>query len=331
MTNGNKISLFVDTVKSMFPELDMTTLRFGNSKTKKWHHYDFNIPNENKHLINSPYFYEKRSVAHFTSFHALSSILQEKSIRLYNLHALNDPREFTFASRIFRLDRNLIDDAKDNLHLMSFCGREILNRPADEFNMWRLYGHQGRGIAIVFKIINDPKKWTDFHFSEVSYGDKNRSNLKNLVLLMDELKNAGHSMSADFGKLCAFHKSNLFKHEVEVRLIFDHRKNRVEGSRTVKNKDKLIFPIIKSDLLKMIDNKDKVRYLKIPLFHTDLDSKPNDTPLLKIEQIIIGYNYGDEVKRIISEVKDLCQENIGYLPIIKQTRLRKYYWDIENS
>lgn len=330
MSNTKK---FVEAVKNLFPGLEMSYLRYGDSKSKDiWQHYEFNIPPENKNLVNSPYFYENKSAVHFSSFHALSSILTEKSLRLYNLHALNDPREFTFASKIFRLEKKFFDDAKNNLFLTSFCERAILKRPADEFNMWRLYGHQGKGVAIVFSIVNNPSEWEDFHFSKVSYGDEKRGSFKKLMLLIDEINKTKPTINADFGKLCAFHKSNLFKHEFEVRLLFDKRELRTgDGGKIVKKDDKLIFPIIKSDIFKLIENKDKVRYLEIPIYTSSLNSKPADTPLLKIDQIILGYNYGNEVNKIIEHLQTFCSETLGYRPIIKQTRLRKYYWDIKTS
>ncbi len=330
MSNTKKI---VDTVKSLFPGLEMSHLRYGDSNSDDiWQHYEFNIPPSNKNLINSPYFYEGKTAVHFSSFQALSSILSEKSLRLYNLHALNDPREFTFASRIFRLEKKFIEDAKNNLFLTSFCERAILKRPADEFNMWRLYGHQGKGVAIVFKLVNNPKKWEDFHFSKVSYGDEKRGNFRKLMLLLDEINKTKPTINGDFGKLCAFHKSKLFKYEFEVRLLFDRRELRTgEGGRIVTKDKNLIFPIIKSDKSKLIDKKEKVLYLQIPIYNKSVNSNQTDTPLLKIDQIILGYNYSEEANNMIADLKTLCFETLGYEPVIKQTHLRKIYWDIKTS
>ena len=330
MSNAKK---FVDTVNSLFPGLEMTHLRYGDSKCKDiWQHYEFNIPPANKNLVNSPYFYEGKTAVHFSSIQALSSILTEKSLRLYNLHALNDPREFTFASKIFRLEKKFFDDAKNNLFLTSFCERAILKRPADEFNMWRLYGHQGKGVAIVFKLANNPEKWEDFHFSKVSYGDEKRGNFKKLMVLMDEINKTKPTINGDFGKLCAFHKSNLFKHEYEVRLLFDKRELRTgEGGRTVTKDNNPIFPNIKHDIFKLIENKENVRYIQIPIYNTSINSKPTDIPLLKIDQIILGYNYSEDASNIIKHLQTLCLETIGYNPVIKQTRLRNFYWDIKTS
>lgn len=334
MTTKQKIQRFTETVQSLFPGLDISHLRYGNSINGRdvWDHFHFNIPPENSHLINSPYFYNKKSVVHFSTFSALSSILKESSLRLYNLHTLNDPREFTFASKIFNLKKEIIDDAKDNLFLMSFCERGILKRAVDEFNMWRLYGLQGKGVAIVFSIANNPADWRDFHLSKVIYGSDNRSHFTQLFQLLEELNQDKPTIDIDFGKLYSFHKSKLFQLETEVRLLFDRRVKRSGvGGRTVTLKDKLIFPIIKSDLFKLIESKDKVRYLQIPIQNGNKTSFEIDTPLLKIDQIIVGYHFGNEAQKIIDNIEQLCSDTIGYKPIIKQTRLRKFYWDIHST
>ena len=159
----SKIDTFRETLHTLFPGLDLTPLSYGSKvkDTPIWNHHHFIIPPENSNLVGSPYFFDKKSFVHFTSFHAFSSILNERAIRLYNLHKLDDPREFTFASRIFQLNQEIIDDAKDNLFLISFCERAILNpiRSKDEFNMWRLYGLQGKGVGIIFSLKNNPIQW----------------------------------------------------------------------------------------------------------------------------------------------------------------------------
>ena len=329
MTN---IDEFSNTVKSLFPALDLTHLKYGNSINNEvnWCHYHFNIPPSNSNLVNSQYYFKKKSFVHFTSFQALSIILKEMSVRLYNLHKLNDPREFTFASRLFQLNQDFIDDAKDNLFIMSFCDLEILNprRATDEFNMWRLYGNQGKGVSIVFSLKNEPKEWLDFHLSKVHYGSEKRDNFRKLLNVLSSLNNSSPTIDTDFGKLYAFHKSKLFSPESEVRLLFDRRKKRVGmGGKTVTNNEKQIFPIIKDDLLKLIESNDKIKYLQIPIYSPKVSQWDKEVPLIKIDKILIGYNFEAEADKIIRNIESLCMETLGYKPIVKQSRLRRYYLD----
>ncbi len=266
---------------------------------------------------------------------SFTSILQERSLRLYNLRNLNDPREFVFASNLLLANEKKIEDAKDNLFIMSFCESNILKNLSSEFNMWRLYGQQGKGLGIVFSIANEPENWNDFHLSKVYYGTNERSNFKKLLDELENLNNEGQVFDIDLGKICAFHKSNLFKPEMEVRILFDKRILRTgKHSRTTTHQGKLVFPIIKSDLFKVIENKDKVRFLQIPIYHNELrQNNGNDilvstdleTPLLKIEEIIIGYDF-QKIEEITDIIGQLCANHLGYKPKIKQTRLTGYYW-----
>lgn len=334
MTTEQKIEKFKKGFLYLFPGLDTTHLKYGNESDGKkvCNNIHFNIPPDNRNLVKSPYFYDKPTVVHFSDIFALNSILQERTIRLYNLHNLNDPREFTFASKVFNLSDELVKDAKDNLYIISFCEREILANVSAEFNMWRLYGKNGKGLAIVFSIANNQTNWRDFHISKVIYGSDQRRKFVKLLDLIDQLNQTKPYINVDFGKLYAFHKSKMFEIEKEVRIIFDRRQKRSGmGTRTVSFKGRTVFPIIKSDLYKLVENRANIRYLKLPLFHKNGDHYDPEVPLLKIEQIIIGYNFIVEVPKLIENLADLFDEQLGYIPTIKQTRLKNFYWDIKKK
>ena len=334
MTTDEKIEKFKKKVLDLFPGLDSAAFKFGNEVNGEdvWNRIHFNIPPDNENLIKSPYYFNQRTVVHFSNIFALNSILNEKTIRLYNLHNLNDPREFTFASKVFNLSEELVKDARDNLYVISFCKNEILKNSTNEFNMWRLYGQNGKGLAIVFSIVNDPKNWIDFHISEVIYGADQRYRFVKLLNFIDQLNKTAPHINVDFGKLCAFHKSKMFSIEKEVRIIFDRRKKRSGmRNRTISFQGHPIFPIIKSDLYKLIDNKDNIRYLKLPLFHKNRNNYNPEIPLLKIDQIILGYNYIEQVPKLTKNLEELCDEQLGYVPPIKQTKLKNYYWDIDKK
>ncbi len=334
MMIDQKIDKFKKKFFDLFPGLNTTNVKYGNEVDGKdvWNTIHFNIPPDNKNLVKSPYFYDKPTVVHFSNIFALNSILQERTIRLYNLHNLNDPREFTFASKVFNLSNELVKDAKDNLYMISFCERKILNNASAEFNMWRLYGKNGRGLAIVFSIANDPINWRDFHISKVIYGSDQRRKFVKLLDHIDQLNQTKPYINVDFGKLYAFHKSKMFEIEKEVRIIFDRREKRSGmGNRTVSFQGGLVFPIIKSDLYKLVENRANIHYLKLPLFHKNGDHYDPKIPLLKIDQIIIGYNFIDEVTELTDNLADLCNEQLGYIPTIKQTRLKNFYLDIEKK
>jgi hypothetical protein len=333
MNAQEKIKIVTEGLLKLFPGIDTeffkySSLNLGLDKTQE---ILFNIPNDNKNLINSNYFYRKGFI-HFTSFSALNSILQERALRLYNLHNLNDPREFTFASRVLNLDDKIVQDAKDNIFLISFCEKEILKNLTSEFNIWKLYGQNGKGVAIIFSTQNNSSYWRDYHISKVFYGSSNRNVFIKLVDLMDELNIEPPTIYIDFDKIAAFHKSNLYKLEKEVRLIYDCRQLRAGfHANTDHSFGHFIIPNVKSELQKIIDKKDKVHYLSLPIYHKSISHVDPSIPLLKIEKILIGYNFIDEVSSLKTCLEDLCQNNIGYIPEIHQTRLKNYYWDIKKK
>lgn len=118
----------------------------------------------------------------------------------------------------------------------------------------------------------------------------------------------------------------MYDIEHEVRLLFDRREYRA-GIKNRKDSinGKPVFPIIKKEL---IENRNNICYLKLPIFH--LKDLPNlkEIPLFKIEKIIIGYNFINEVLNIKRNPKEICNEQLEYVPKIEQTRLRKFYWDL---
>ncbi|MEQ8416033.1 MAG: DUF2971 domain-containing protein [Imperialibacter sp.] len=328
----DKLDEVKEILLGLFPGLNTSELKFGNKGNGEpvWNHYHVSIPPSNSNFLKSPYFFNRPSVVHFSNVFALTSILSEKSLRLYNLNHLNDPREFTFASKIFDLGNERIKDAKNNLHIMSFCEHEILSGPntRTEFNMWRLYGNQGKGLALVFSIQNNPEHWNDFHLSKVVYGAKNRRRFDELKTKLESLNATQPTIEVDLSKLYVFHKPLMYDLEKEVRLVFDRRNIRAGlHGRTKSQNGKQVFPIIKTDLHKLTQLGQDSTYLEIPIYFHSSNSFDEDIPVLKLEQIILGYGLNEEIPRITSILREQCKEKIGYIPEIKQSRLHKYYWD----
>ena len=323
---------FYREVLRLFPNININHFKAGSQTNNeiRWANHHFSIPAENSNLYKSSYFHDGGSVVHFTNLYALNSILSEGLIRLYNLHKLNDPREFTYASKVFNLTQSKKSDAKENFYLISFCDSRLLNEVTSEFNMWRLYGDNGKGVAVKFSIDNDPLHWRDFHMSDVKYGHDNRNLFAQLSKLSQEISNSKFSVDVDLSKLCIFHKSNLYKVEREIRLIYDRREMRAGlKNRTIKYFDQLVFPKLRYDLFKIAESNDKTRYLEIPIRHVLYQEYEPELPLLKIEEIIVGYNFIKKPNKLLDRIKEMCVERLGYEPKVGQTRLHKFYWDKE--
>ena len=89
------------------------------------------------------------------------------------------------------------------------------------------------------------------------------------------------------------------------------------------------FPEMKSDIHKIVERKDKVQFLTIPIYKYRTRNYDSKIPVIKIEKIIIGYNYlEDELINIQNCISDICRDHIGYVPEISCTSLRNQYFGI---
>ena len=317
-------------LERLLPNVTINCSRAGNDEGVNYSH--FFIPPENKFLKDSEYFYDgKHSFIHFTNLFALQSIISQRNIRLYNLHNLNDPREYSFAGNLTKFNKTNKKDAKDRFFLLSMCKTEILTKSTGiEFNMWRLYGGNGTGIAIELNFDNNPSiNWSDYFLAQVQYGAESKSRLNEIKKLLTKLESLKPLVSVDLGQIFCYHKTKLYNLEDETRLLFDYRAVKVVGASTYKSKEgEITSPIIKTDILKSVGTKD-VNYLELPIHHKDF--KPvfnnNNIPIPKIERIIIGYHYKDNFNKVSTLLKKLCEERLGYTPKIEKSRLTKYYHD----
>jgi hypothetical protein len=315
----------------LIPGLEVQGLRFAHLSEglDNFNNIYVFISHRNRSLIKSPYFYNKKSLIHFTGFSSLNSILRSKLIRLYTLKNPKDPREFSFAGKVLKLPESVIDEAKNGIFQISFCESDIFDSIPEEFNMWRLYGQNGRGVAIWFSIINNPEEWMDFHISRVLYGDEHRGLFKELYGIIKDFKNTEIKVSIDLTKLLPFHKSNLFSLEKEVRIINDRRPKQAGSSSQVWYECNLPnMPRINVDIEKLVNSMGKTPYLEIPIYNPNGNNNFIEKPLLKIEKIFLGYNFSNEESQdLIKGIHDLCEDHLGYIPDIQHTRLRKLYLD----
>lgn len=100
-------------------------------------------------------------IYHYTSIVSLDGIVREDSICLRATHYqhLNDRYEVAWCQDSLRELRDELKDMteedfqlyKNTPYIISLCNSK------DDFNMWRLYGDNGRGIILCFdyKILKD--------------------------------------------------------------------------------------------------------------------------------------------------------------------------------
>ena len=317
--------------KKFLPNVKISPFRFGSEKGVETVHYCIS-PN-NIDLINSEYFYDKETrFVHFTSLNALQSILSEKCIRLYNLNNLNDPREYGYAGDLIFFNYKNKKEAKENIFLLSMCQKDILDEGSTEieFNLWRLYGNNGFGVAIILNFeCNSLQSWKDYFLSKVHYGSTSRSKIKDYNDSIKKLENDIPQVVVDLGQIVCFHKSKLYSLEQEIRLLFDKRdKNKLSYTKYVDSYNILQSPVIYTDIAKSAQLNKVIQYLELPIYSSNLDpiSEDNKIPIPKIEKIILGYQF-QRISTITSRLQSLSVEKLGYIPLVEKSRLTKFYHD----
>ena len=114
---------------------------------------------------------------HYTSLDAFYSIMTHRKLRLTSVKSTNDPSEFLFGKMIIEraLKETLEAAHKDHQKILElalnglsirdfrafvFCMSEAVEDEADvgELSQWRLYGADGRGVALVFDISTPANK-----------------------------------------------------------------------------------------------------------------------------------------------------------------------------
>jgi hypothetical protein len=199
-----------------------------------------------------------------------------------------------------------------------------------EFNLWRLYGDNGFGVAVILGFSqNKPSNWKDYFLSKIHYGASSREKLVRINDLIKKYEKESPGISIDLGQLVCFHKSNLYSLEEEIRLLFDNREKNILSATQYRNsKNELVSPIIKDDIVKSVSSSKKIKYLELPIFYNSYDtvSEDNKVPIPKIESIILGYQYKKPYS-VIGKLQSLCLKQLGYLPQIIPSRLVKYYHD----
>ena len=193
-------------------------------------------------------------------------MINEKSIRLYNLHNASDKEEYTFIGNTIRpfyqnqgydeifINGN-IDYLKDNFFILSTTSVDKLENP--EF--WKKHGNNGKGVAIEFEILKDPIGWDGFHFSQVYYGkpDNWEFFIEQMIIICKQ--NPGNRYDFFFDMLFCLHKrpKQIYIEENEIRLLA--HKPTMNGFVF----DSFIYKDVGKDRFT------PVKYLQLPLFTED--------------------------------------------------------------
>ena len=245
---------------------------------------------------------KNQRLLHYTSISSLMSIIREGKIRLHSMNHKVDPGEVIHASKIMGYKDSLLERLRTQLFCISFV---LLDENTSEvFDHWRLYGHDGEGVGIVFSVdTEDIGNWFQFHLSKIHYDtpDNNPFNKKWEEINEWQIREGFQVRETHnlFSKLFAFHKSSIFSSENEVRLLKYEKHSLLNGGI---NKDDVYFDLNKYG--------QESYFIDLELGKTYQDKYENKegllenyqkmVPKLKIEKVILGY--GNSWKTVSSRM-----------------------------
>jgi hypothetical protein len=250
----------------------------------------------------------EKQFIHYTSFQNLFHIINSEKIRLSDLNQLNDPKEFDFLIEKWNLElsNKEIELFKRSLFVFSMCNYT----EDDDFNLWRLYGDNGKGVGIVFELLNESFDWYNFMLGKVSYGNLDaEKKLSELIKISNYYKTKGlnqNRISGIVGMLLLLHKNEIWSIEKEFRIFsfldYDIHALQPIGlmSHYFFDSNKVSFSLNSSGIEStwlfndLYQNKDQhYQYSNIDKKDTEIFLK--NTLRLRIKKIILGYNVSQSV------------------------------------
>lgn len=200
---------FMSIINRHIPELMIESAGYSGSR------FDARLSNKNRSFYGTDYYFHAgKKFVHWTNIQNLTSILNYREFRLYNLHNSSDENEFKFAAKKFDISDEAIDYSKNYLYTLSFCESKEINND----HLWKEYGKNYSGVALEFEIINDPMSWKNYMLSQVYYEIPHYIATLGKELDLFRKKHKGATTHIDLGKLIAFHKKKEFSKEAEIRL-----------------------------------------------------------------------------------------------------------------
>jgi len=269
----------------------------------------------------TPFYYNgELKLVHWTSLSNLSSIINNSEIRLYNLINSEDEEEFTYAGKLLSLTDSQITAIKDRYFTASFCSHDDLD---NEF-LWKKYGKNYEGVAIVFSFVENREKWKSFFLSNVYYElDLKFADFQNEIEILKTKYNNVPTFMNDIWRFAGFYKKQNYHDEKEVRLAcifpFRHEREYLRYVRKELKIEKGRNRIVSYIPLKLWTdpNSSYLKTLNIVNITTNdtLAFNGPELPQLKIDTIYFGNNCGlssDEYWKFRIQLLEIFQWRLGY-------------------
>ena len=329
------VKLYHETVlKPILPKSKVSSVSSMGTVGQPFGYAKIGIKPTNESFKGSQYYYNKKTLQfiHYTSLENAINIIREKSIRMYDLTAMNDPQEvLNSMSQLYPTSEDLINKAKKNAFILSMCEyeEELSGR---SFDNWRVYGKDGFGVGIVLEFSKSTQdNWFNRYLGKVHYNIKSKKTLNDFINEHLNFKEKNHFNISDplnsfFLPIAGFHKDHIYSNEKEIRYLrtlthMDWDKEKevdfIKGKQVFYKQLKLDYSYSK-----------KIKELiKKPNFSLkEATSLAHCIPEVKINSIILGYKYSNhEEHDIHNTIEILSKEKLGYYIPVKTTGLKKFF------
>lgn len=277
----------------------------------------------------------------------------------YELKYASENQAFSFVTE------EQIKKWKENVYTLSMCEIEV-EENEKSFELWRNYGQNGNGAGIVFSFDKtNQQTWREYYLSKIHYSKKLIDDITNAHFDFHK-KDSGYCILGDYEELlfnlCCFHKPPIYSFEQEIRLLefdnsFKRDRNYLDFYKTLTGVDSPFFikrgeidawekyeqktsPVIKSKTeIDFSKFSEPIRFKRLPItekFRADLlneincpvisNNKDLFFPNVKIEKIILGYNYSEkDIENFKEVLAELSEKYLNYEVQCELSKLKKYF------
>lgn len=330
MDRDQKIELYIKEAKKFFPNISFqsaSSLFSGILDKPVSGHIEYNYSFITKKAFSNN---NLISFAHYTNMISAMSIINSGNVRLYNLLKSDDSKELEYAIKTSTL--NLTQKNILNLKRTHFTMSGVIHETQEDedFNLWRLYGDSGRGVALIFELNRNIVKWQNILCSKVNYGNLNdeSNNILNFLSFHDDFnKNYKlfENIPSIIPSLALLIKESRWSIENEFRIIARNEfcEFSLKNPKIISKNNNHIMNTLAHELNK---SGDIVSYIEIPIKNNfyqydKLKSFSEDekqllniiSPKLTLKEVIFGPNLNhDRLHESVSKLIDFIPEKLGY-------------------
>lgn len=328
LIDSNKIEMFLDNVlrRNLLPKATHSfASAFGRADMDKSTYAKVELSPSYGLFQKSMYYYNRPlKFIHFTSLKNLVNIIREEKLRMYSLVGMDDKYEFEYAQNVLGKPKNefLTNRSKSQIYCLSMC-KYNLEELQKSLQLWRYFGDDGRGAAIVLDFESKYKyEWFNYVLGEVHYGDKKLNKLRKTVEAYYEFEKANNFKVSGFNKMFhkinSFHKDDIYRDEKEVRLVYS-----ADQDSIFKKHEKINTDITSRGTL--------TSYKELPINPLSLDVVNQESieyrlrkinPVVRINKVVFGYRVSKDTAWECIDVLKPYLNKYSYQPIFENTPLK---------